>query len=137
MSAEPTEAEGAALRAAAQALPSDVRRSAAEHWSRVAQLEHASIASFARFSLDLLVVAAPPSLIEAAHRAGLDELRHARLTFGIASSYAGAALGPGPLPIDARAFEGRGLEQIVCSAVVEGCLGSGGQGGVGAVGLAG
>lgn len=123
MSADPTEAEWADLVATANALPPAVRKAAAAHWSRVAQLEHASIASFSRFTLDLLAMGAPPQLIDGAHRAGLDELRHAKLTFGVASAYAGAGLGPGPLPLDARAFDGRGPEQIVCSAIVEGCIG--------------
>lgn len=123
MSAEPSAADWEALKATARALPEDVRRAAAQEWSRSAQLEHASIASFARFSLELLAVAAPPALLEAAHHAGLDELRHARLTFGLASAYAGAALGPGPLPLDARAFDGLDLQRSACNAVVEGCIG--------------
>jgi hypothetical protein len=66
----------------------------------MALLEHASVASFARFSLQLMAAGAPASLVEAAHRAALDEIEHARLTFRLASRYEGRALGPGPLPVD-------------------------------------
>ncbi|HVM69350.1 MAG TPA: hypothetical protein VM204_05885, partial [Gaiellaceae bacterium] len=45
------------------------------HWLREAAAEHASVASFSRFSLQLLAVGAPPDLLVAAHEAALDEAR--------------------------------------------------------------
>jgi len=51
--------------------------------------EHASIASFSRFSLDLMRFAAHPSLIEGAHLAAIDEARHAKLSFDMASHLRG------------------------------------------------
>src|SRR5262249_8650748 len=85
-----------------------------------------------RFALELLAAGAPASLVEAAHRAALDEVRHARLCLGLASAYAGAPLGPAPFPFDGRvegsadpadnsapaARGGRGGE-----ALTEGCVG--------------
>jgi hypothetical protein len=59
--------------------------------------EHASIAAFARLTLHLLAVGAPPELVERAHLASLDEIRHARACFALARRYGGRALGPGPL----------------------------------------
>ena len=47
-----------------------LRRRLAELWSQDALLEHASIASFSRFALQLLAVAAPPALVAGAHRVG-------------------------------------------------------------------
>jgi hypothetical protein len=91
-------------------------------WARAAQFEHASIASFSRFSLELLAVGAPPGLVEGAHRAALDEIVHARLSFALASVYAGSPLGPGPLALDRNLFESFELIPIVTSAIAEGCI---------------
>jgi hypothetical protein len=41
----------------------------AKHWTEVALMAHASIAAFARFSLDALSLGAPPELLDAAHAA--------------------------------------------------------------------
>lgn len=59
------------------------RSALASRWLDSALLEHASIASFARFSLHLLAVGAPPELLERTQRAALDEIEHARLAFAI------------------------------------------------------
>lgn len=94
-------------------------------WRATALAEHASIASFARFVLDLLAVGAPADLVLAAQRATADEIVHARLAFGLASSYLGEAIGPGPLRVDgsiAGARE-RDLASIVRAVIVEGCVG--------------
>jgi hypothetical protein len=111
-----------ALKATAASLEPALRRAVADSWAKAAQAEHASIASFARFSLELLAVGAPPALVEGAHQAALDEVGHARMSFAIASAYAGAPLGPGPLPLDRRAFETFELTHAACSATVEGCV---------------
>jgi hypothetical protein len=103
-------------------LPADVRGRAAGEWSARAQAEHASIASFARFALELLAVGAPAILLEGAHRAALDEIEHARLSFELASVYAREALGPGPLPLAVEALGARDLASVVASTVEEGCV---------------
>ncbi len=64
-------------------LPAADRRALAEDWGRAAATEHASVGSFARFTLDLMRFDAPPDLVESAQRAGLDEIHHARLCFGL------------------------------------------------------
>lgn len=104
-------------------LPVEIRKILAERWSDMALAEHASIASFSRFSLQLLAVAAPPSLISAAHRAAIDEVRHAQMCFALASIYAGEDLSPGPLPLDGDIIGGLDLPTVVTSAVLEGCIG--------------
>jgi len=84
----------------AQTLPEvkhldvNVRRRLSMHWLHDAQMEHASIAAFARTSLELLAFGAPPELLIDAHDAGLDEIAHAQVCFALASVYAGEALGP-------------------------------------------
>ncbi|HKY38213.1 MAG TPA: hypothetical protein VJN18_19860 [Polyangiaceae bacterium] len=45
------------------------RTARAEHWMKMGQMEHASIAAFARFSLQLLSLGAPPALVEACTQA--------------------------------------------------------------------
>jgi hypothetical protein len=94
----------------------------ARHWTDTARMEHASIAAFARFSLQLLSLGAPASLLEATHRALEDETRHARLAFGLASRFRGQPVGPGPLSLEGAMDDGC-LEAIVVGAVVEGCIG--------------
>jgi hypothetical protein len=97
------------------------RAELAREWLRDAQMEHASIASFARFLLDLLAVGAPPELVEGARRAMADEVRHARVCFALASAYAGNALGPGPLDL-----RGVGVSESLAAAAAlaarEGCV---------------
>lgn len=111
------------LRRLAADLTDERRARVRDEWARAAQVEHASIASFDRFSLQLLAIAAPPLLIEQAHRAAIDEIRHAKLSFAIASIYAGQPLGPGPLSLTASAFADFSVSFVVRSAVEEGCVG--------------
>jgi hypothetical protein len=99
-----------------------VREALAEAWLQDALLEHASIASFARFTLQLLAVGAPPELVAESQRASLDEVSHARACFALASRHAGRTLGPGVLGI-AGALHDPSLEAVAASAVVEGCVG--------------
>ncbi len=107
--------------AASPAPAADAARLAA-HWSEVAALEHASVASFARFTLELLALAAPPELVADAQRAAMDEVEHARFAWSQASAHAGRALGPGPLRID-DIVPVRGLAAMVGALVEEGCIG--------------
>ena len=107
----------------ASALPAEVRALLSRRWADRGRYEHASVASFARFSMALMALGAPPSLVEAAHHAALDEVRHARLAMAIASAYGGEPLGFGPLAVDG-AFEDLGsLQASTLATVVEGCVG--------------
>lgn len=94
----------------------------AAHWTRLGLLEHASIAAFARFNLQLLALAAPPELIEACTRALADETAHTRLCFELASAYAGEPIGPGPLDVTGS-LQATSLADIVELVIVEGCFG--------------
>ena len=95
---------------------------AAAHWARVGLMEHASIAAFARFTLHLLALGAPPELVHDAQEAIGDETEHARLSFGLASAFGGAPVGPGPLTIDG-ALDGFDLRDFVATLIREGCIG--------------
>jgi len=96
---------------------------AAAWWLRIAQLEHASIASFSRFSLELLSLGAPPALIADVHQAGLDEIRHAQLCFGLASGFGAGAVGPGPLDVRGALSDGLDAPSIARRLVLEACIG--------------
>lgn len=93
-------------------------------WAADAREEHASVAAFARLSLDLLAVGAPPDLVAGAHAAALDEIRHAKLTWAIAAAFGGAAAahGPGPLPMLGLEVHGDVVD-LGARAVAEGCVG--------------
>jgi len=121
--AQPTRDDWRELKSRCEALPEATRRAIVLYWTRAARMEHASVAAFSRFSLQLLAVGAPPSLIEEAHRAALDEIKHAELCFSLATTYAGYSIGPGPLPVDQRALTDWDLPSIAVSTVEEGCVG--------------
>jgi hypothetical protein len=102
-------------------LPDPARKALADAWLEDARMEHASIASFARFALELLSLGSPPELVAAAQRAGLDEVLHARTCFGVARALSGEARGPGALAT--VGVEPRGLLDALRAAVHEGCVG--------------
>jgi hypothetical protein len=95
---------------------------AAGHWLEVAALEHASVGSFARFTLQLLALGAPSELLERAQQAALDEVRHAELAYTLAAALGAGEQGPGPLS-QAVAPIASSLEHVVEALVIEGCVG--------------
>lgn len=103
-------------------LPQSARCVAADAWVALAQMEHASIAAFARFALQLLQLGAPADLIERAARAMADETRHAQLAFGLAGAFSGRAFGPAALDVEHSLVE-RSLLEVVRLVVREGCIG--------------
>jgi hypothetical protein len=74
----------------------DVRAGLAARWRENARTEHASVAAFARLTLDLVALGAPPALVAAAQRDALDEIAHAEACFAIARAIDGVDVGPGP-----------------------------------------
>ena len=102
-------------------LDAPTRAALGQHWRSIAALEHASVASFARFTLHLLALGAPPTLVAEAQRAGLDEVEHARLAYGLAGAYGGAPVGPAPLDltgVDFTAARGDVLRALIHEACV-------------------
>jgi hypothetical protein len=104
------------------ALSPEQCASISQAWARVAQMEHASVAAFARFALQLLQLGAPPDLVERATAAMADETRHAQLAFGVASAYADRKLGPAALDIE-RSLNESSLVEVTRLVVREGCVG--------------
>jgi hypothetical protein len=100
---------------------SPVREQLRDSWLRDAQMEHASIASFARFAIELLSIGADAAFVRLASEAMRDEVLHAELCFGLASRFGSETMGPGPLPTAPSSY--RSLNNIVESVIVEGCIG--------------
>lgn len=103
-------------------LAPDTRSALSAAWLRDALFEHASIASFARFAMELLAVGAPADLVAEAQQAMGDEVGHARACFGLAAAYGGAPIGPGPLDVGGCEPRAR-LADMAEAAAEEGCVG--------------
>jgi len=99
-----------------------LREQLAQSWTRVALMEHASIAAFARFALQLMSLGAPASLIEGATAAMSDETKHAKACFAIANQFGSTPVGPGRLAIE-HSLDDCSLEEIVLNTIREGCVG--------------
>jgi hypothetical protein len=104
------------------ALSRETREVIAAHFAEAGLMEHASIAAFARFSLQLLALGAPPELVRACTEAMADETRHARQCFGLAARYAGRSFAPGRLDVTGALGEVT-LRDVLELVVREGCIG--------------
>jgi hypothetical protein len=101
-------------------------QAAYDAWLQDARAEHASVASFGRFALELLAVGAPAEMVEDAHRAALDEVAHTRVALAIAEAlappHATRRAEPGPLPLDGFTVR-TSLAEVAAAAAREGCCG--------------
>lgn len=98
-------------------------RARVEHfWASVASAEHGSIASFHRASLELLAFGAPMQLLNATQSAALDETRHARMAFTLASAFACAPIGPAALPLGAALPLASSLAELAARTAREACI---------------
>jgi hypothetical protein len=85
-------------------------------------MEHASVAAFARFALELLALGAPAGLVLETQAALADEIEHATICFGLASAFAQREVRPGPL--DVRGALGKlERESVIETAILEACVG--------------
>ncbi len=105
-----------------EVLSSSSRTWLAARWARTAQTEHASIASFSRFSLQMTAVGAPPELLIRSHHAAIDEVHHARVAFALASRFSGQKLGPGPLALHGDLLGDTALAAIAIETAKDGCV---------------
>jgi hypothetical protein len=92
-----------------------------EEWTERSLGEHSSVASFAAFAIALMTNNAPSDLVEDAFTAGMDEIRHAKSSFAIASKLKGETVGPGPLPASKHNF-GHDLTALALAVAREGCV---------------
>ncbi|MDB5215765.1 MAG: hypothetical protein JWO86_3692 [Myxococcaceae bacterium] len=103
------------------------RDALAAQWRENGRTEHASVAAFARLTLDLMALGAPPELVADANRDALDEIRHAELCFGLARAIDGRVQSPGAFPEAARArtlsrSRTLALAQLAVDSLVDGAL---------------
>jgi len=103
-------------------LDADVRAEIARYFTDIGLMEHASVAAFARFTLELLSLGAPAELVRDTQLALGDEIAHTQLCFGLAASYAGSKVTAGPLALDG-ALQARTRPEIVRTAFLEACIG--------------
>jgi hypothetical protein len=104
-------------------LTENQRLRLAERWQQAALYEHASVASFARFTLDLMTHGAPPALLLAAQKAAADEVRHAQLCFGLAAAY-GSVVEPANLELPGGSLPlSQSLVELAVDTAREGCIG--------------
>jgi hypothetical protein len=111
----------------AVSVPDELRVPLAARWRENGRTEHASVAAFARLTLDLVALGAPADLIEAANRDAKDEIRHADLCFSIARALDGRSESPGPFPAVQHAgglprSRTLALAQLAVSSLVDGAL---------------
>lgn len=107
----------------ANGLNASTRDALADAWARDGLFEHASVASFSRFSMQLLAVGAPAYLVRDTHQAILDEIRHAEICLALASEYAGHPVEPAGLPFPSALVITPNLAEVVTETVMEGCIG--------------
>ncbi len=118
--AEP--AEGSDLTPDLTALSETERAALTAWWGGIAALEHASVASFARTTLQLLALGAPADILGDTQRAAVDEVHHAQLAYGLASACAGRPLGPAALPLDDISLA-TDRRTFIVELIDEGCVG--------------
>ncbi len=103
-------------------LSPEARQALADAWTRDALMEHASVASFGRFALELMALGAPAELLAAAHAAAIDEVKHAAECFKLASAYAGHAIGPDRFDFEGQVSVEKDIAAIARATFEEGCI---------------
>ncbi|HXX68337.1 MAG TPA: hypothetical protein VEK07_14195 [Polyangiaceae bacterium] len=108
-------------------VDASLRASVAAQWRENAKTEHASVAAFARLTLDLMALGAPAHLLAAAQRDALDEVRHTQMCLSLASAVDGAPHEPAPFPevhLSGRPFPSRtlALASLAAHSLVDGAL---------------
>ena len=106
----------------ATALTPEQRSRVGTHWLVAATMEHASVASFAMFTMDLMALGAPSEMIEQAVQAQQDEVNHAKACFTLASQYLDAPHGPGPLCLSGVTVGTHTLEEVLVQTLRDGCI---------------
>lgn len=104
-------------------LPEVQRARLAELWAADGLAEHSSIATFARFTLQLMVLGAPSDLLSRSQQAGKDEVEHARLCFQLAHHFGGQHVAPSGFPLPPALDLVLCPAQVARSVILEGCVG--------------
>ncbi len=94
----------------------------ARAWVNAATGEHSSVAAFSRLSLQLMALGAPIELLEDAHRAALDEVRHTRVCLAMAERWGATGVTLEPFPFTRPVDVNVSLVELATDAVCEGCV---------------
>ena len=103
------------------ALSTEAREALERAWEELAALEHSSVASFARATLELMALGAPAELLLETQRAAADEVKHAEEVYSWLSALKGLPVGPGAFPSE-RLSPRVDLRDITLSLAREACL---------------
>ena len=108
-------------------VPAQTAAALAGQWRQNGRTEHASVAAFARLTLDLMALGAGPKLLADAQRDAMDEIHHTSLCFGLAQDIDGQAVQPAPFPQAQRARtlvrnRTAALAQLAVDSLVDGAL---------------
>jgi len=90
------------IRVMIEGLSNTDKKIAGEFYLKNALMEHASVAAFHHFSLELMKFGAPAALLELAHEAIADEMRHAKQAFAIAADLLAETNEPDKMPLDIK-----------------------------------
>ena len=104
-----------------QSLTDSQRQISGEFYLTTACYEHASIASFQKFTLDLMRFGAPPHLLDRAQQATRDEIRHAKMAFSIAQALLQKDVQPSQL--DYTPFLCKDIHEFARTTLEEGAIG--------------
>lgn len=107
----------------ASSLDGEMAKQAAAHWIECARMEHASVAAFARFALQLMHLGAPPQLLQSTTQAMQDEIAHAKACFALAERYSGQAQSAGELEVSQALEQELEPARIAVDVFLEGCVG--------------
>lgn len=90
-------------------------------WALAGAGEHASVAAFARLSLQLMACGAPMDLLTATHQAAADEVKHAEACWALAERF-GSPVRAGAFPFGDVINPRTSLAELATSTLREGCL---------------
>ena len=105
-------------------------KSAVKHWCDSGLAEHSSVAGFSKVLVGLYNVNASSTILRATQNAALDEIKHAKLCFGLANAIRvlcgdrkdndSSILVPGPLPVKPIMKVHTSLAEVAAASTIEG-----------------
>ena len=101
-------------------LTIEQRQVLATFWLRTAQFEHASVASFHQFGLDLMRFGASPDLLMRTSKATMDEIAHAKAAFAITEGFLGHPFSPSEFQMKLQ--PAKSFAEFAVSVAMEGAI---------------
>jgi len=92
-----------------------------EYWTFAAQLEHSSVASFARFTMQMLSFSVPADLLLAIQTATADEVKHAQSAAHILSTLTKKQVSFGALPLEGITLK-TSRRELIEALIREACM---------------